>query len=66
MFEPAQWVSTREITQIPAPFWQATGTPGRESTIQLKKKKGSEAGSQVIRLGWSHPHKKTATGSAED
>ena len=38
-FEPAQWVAAREITQIPAPFQQATGTPGRESTIQLKNKK---------------------------
>ena len=55
-FQLVQWVTAQEITQIPAPFQQATGTPGRESTIQLKKK-DSEAGSQLIRLGGSHPHK---------
>ena len=60
MFQPAQWVTTQKITEIPSPFQQATGTPGRESTIQLKKK-GSEAGSQVIRLSGSHTHKNKQT-----
>ena len=62
IFEPVQWVAAREITQIPVPYQQVTKTPGRESSVQLKKKKkrgrkGSEAGSQVIRLGRSHPHR---------
>ena len=38
-FELAQWVAAQEITQILVPFQQATKTPGRESTIQLKKKR---------------------------
>ena len=40
LFHPAQWVIAQEITQIPVPFQQATGTPGRESTVQLKKRGG--------------------------
>ena len=40
LFQPAQWVITWEITQIPAPFQQVTGTPGRESPIELTKNKG--------------------------
>ena len=56
LFQLMQWVAAQEITQIPEPFQQATGTHKRESTVQLKKK-GSEAGSQVIRLSGSHPHK---------
>ena len=56
--EPVQWVTAWEITQIPVPFQQVFETPGRESTIQLKKnQKGSEAGSQVIRLCRLYPHK---------
>ena len=61
MFELALWFAAWEITQIPVPFQQVTEIPGRESTestIQVKRKqKGSEAGSQVIRLGGSHLHK---------
>ena len=57
LFQLVQWVAAGEITQILVLFQQAIGTLGRESNIQLKKKKGSEAGSQVIRLGGSHPHK---------
>ena len=42
-FEPVQWAPAREITQIPVPYQQATKTPGREATIQLKKKKIGQA-----------------------
>ena len=56
-----QWVAAQEITQILVPYQQVTETPGKESTVQLKKKKGSEAGSQVIRLSGSHPHKNKQT-----
>ena len=47
-----QWVTAWEITQILAPFQQATGTLGRESTIQLKNKRlqGREPGDQVWRV----------------
>ena len=47
------------------PYQQGTETPGGESTIQLKKKKrSSEAGSQVIRLGGSHPHRDKQNGDS--
>ena len=67
LFQPMQWVTAEEeITQILTPFQRVAGTTGQESTIQLKKRRGSETGSQVIGLGWPHPHKKTTIGSTED
>ena len=63
LLQPVQWVAAQEITQIQAPFQQETGTPGRESTIQLKEKKCSEAGSQVSRLGGFHPHRDKQNGN---
>ena len=61
LFQPAQWVTAGEIIQIPAPFQRATVTPGRESTIQLKKRRrGSGTGSQVIWLSRSHPPQRPA------
>ena len=48
-FQLAQWIAAREITQTPAPFQLVTGTPGKESTIQHKKKglRGREPGDQA-------------------
>ena len=36
-----------------------------DHSTRKRKKGGSEVGSQVIRLGWFHSHKKTAIGKAD-
>ena len=66
LLQPVQWVAAWEITQILEPFRQVTGTPGRESTVQLKKKKMAlRQGARCSGLAGPTPTKtnKTAIGN---
>ena len=55
MFQPVQWVTAWEMTQIPVPLHQATGTPGTESVIELKKEKIRPLRQGAKLSGWAGP-----------